>query len=350
MKNLFLKSILLIVPILVLMAGTNYYIDPAHQFSEEYYRKAANLLKHDNIVLAGNCDERKLLNYFVKQKSKVELIILGSSRSLIIDQEHVNSNSILNLCSSGSDFEDLIATYYLYESTHGKPQKVLIGIDPWMFNINRKSNRYLKFGDYYDKMADKLNIPPTADQLEQESALETLFSLDYFQSSLLSLIEHGVDGATTQIIKGAESEQKIKTSNGTLKYGKNWQTHKNMIEIAAKRYIASGEIYGFSNFSEVSSERVQKFELFFNYLKDKGVSAEVFLSAYHPMVWDYFELNSEKYSPIFKSEQSIIVLCAKYDIPIIGSFSPKKTNLVSTDFYDGMHLNLTGLQKVFTAP
>ena len=90
-----------------------------------------------------------------------------------------------------------------------------------------------------------------------------------------------------------------------------------------------------------------KFELFFRYLKRSNIAIEVFLSPYHPIVWEYFESNATKFHPVFESEKQIRRLCEDYNIQLTGSFSPKKLNLVSTDFYDGMHPNLVGLKKIY---
>ena len=346
MDKLVFKSMLLIAPIMVLIVGVNYFIDPAHQFSDEYYLKAAKLLKHDNIILEGNCDERKLIKYFVKQKDIVEVLVLGSSRSLILGEEHVNNSSMLNLSTSGSDFEDIIATYELYESTLGFPEKVVIGIDPWMLNISRKSDRYLGLLENYNAIAKKLDLPENQIISSEKSFFKALFSLDYFQTSLIHAYRNGIGNSIVIKTNETISEQNIKMSNGTLLYAKNWQSEKSKIEIAAKRYI-SGEVYGFNDYSEVSSARLVKFELFFKYLKRNNIAIEVFLSPYHPIVWEYFESNTAKFQPIFESEKQIIILCQKYSIQITGSFSPKNLNLLSTDFYDGMHPNLIGLKKIF---
>ena len=346
MNKLAYKSMLLIAPIMVLIASVNYFIDPAHQFSHEYYLKAAILLKHDNIILEGNCDERKLIKYFVKQKDKADVIVLGSSRSLILGEEHVNNSSMLNLSTTGSDFEDIIATYELYESTLGFPKKVLIGIDPWMLNANRKSDRYLELLENYNAIAKKLDLPENQRISIEKSFFKALFSLDYFQTSLIHLYRNGI--GISMVVKTEEtiSEQNIKMSNGVLLYAKNWQSEKSKIEIAAKRYI-SGEVYGFNDYSEVSSARLLKFELFFKYLKSNNIATEVFLSPYHPIVWDYFKSNATKFLPVFESEKQIRRLCKNYNIQLTGSYSPTALNLISTDFYDGMHPNLVGLKKIF---
>ena len=349
MRKLMIKTIFLMLPIALLVTGSNYYVDPAHQFSDNYYQEAAKILKHDNIILIGNCDEKKLIKSFIKQKNKVKTIILGSSRSLILNEEHIQSTSMLNLSSSGSDLEDIIATYGLYESRHGKPEDVVIGIDPWMFNVNRKSTRFMSFLDSYNKMADKLKLNKVNSTIINHSTFfEVLFSLSYFQTSLLSVFENGLYKITPQKIVGTSSKQKIKTSNGTLIYGLDWQNKKELIEIAAKRYISEKDIYGLNAYFEVSSERVEILERTFKYLQNNDISIKIFLSPYHPIVWDYFESNSKRYSVVKNSELALRNLCKKYHIQIIGSFSPENMKLTSTDFYDGMHPNLNGIGKIFT--
>lgn len=349
MKKLILRSLLLLLPIAMVLAGINYSIDPAYQFSEEFYQKAAELLTSNDIVLIGDCDERKLIKSFIKKKNKVDVLILGSSRSLIINKSLIGDSSVLNLSVSAADIEDLLAIYQLYESNLGIPKKILIGIDPWMLNINRKSDGFIPLAESFNEMADKLKIKKELNHSRSKfNQVKTLFSPDYFQLSLLSIYKNGFAKSMPEIAKSSSDSYDIKTTYGTLIYKSNWQNTQNLIEIAAKRYISEKEIYGFNDYFEVSQTRLNILEHFFDYLTNKKVKIDVLLSPYHPIVWNYFESNSAKYNVVKESEQRMRKICKKHHLNVIGSYSPEKFSLISTDFYDGMHPNLIGLGKIFS--
>ena len=344
MKKLIINIFLLLFPLLIILPLTNYYVDPAHLFSNEYYNQAANILKNNDVILDDNYNEQRLLKEFVSLKSKVNVIILGSSRSLILDESHVQDNLVLNLSTSGADIEDLIANFGLYKHYHGLPKKVFLNFDTWMLNENRISTRFHGLSEHYNAMTDVLNLETVEISSFIDPNLYELFSLSYFQSSAHQLIKNRLrKNKPEKFDSNVATNKKVKKSNGSIIYPTNWQSELHLVEIAAKRYILE-EVYGMNNYNELSQKRIDLFEKFIGYLISNQIEIEIFLSPYHPIVWEYFKKNT-KYNVVMESEEFIRELGTNRNISVTGSFSPYNLGLKSKDFYDGMHPRPKPLQK-----
>jgi len=343
----FILSIALFIPLMVALPVVNYLIDPAHLFSMKYYEQAGLIMKNGDMEMIGNCNESNLIKEFLKHKGKANVVVAGSSRTLILNSDYIGDTSMLNLSTSGSDLEDLIASYGLYYQKFGHVKKLLIGVDPWMFNGNRHSTRFHSLIEQYNLMAEQLHVDKEIKVDVDNSIYSNLYSPEYFQNSLLSIIDNGFKEVVPKAVSEPSPINKVRTKQGSIIYPTLWQTDDNMIELAAKRYISEKVIYGMDNYKVVSKERVKVFEKILRHLSNQGVEVVVYLSPYHPIVWDYFEDHS-KYHVVMMAEIAARKISQKFNIEVIGSYNPYQSNLVSSDFYDGMHPNYSGIGKIFS--
>ena len=70
------------------------------------------------------------------------------------------------------------------------------------------------------------------------------------------------------------------------------------------------------------------------------------LSPYHPIVYNYITKNKE-YRMVKKVEGYLNEFANKSNVEIFGSYNPKKLDLNSDSFYDGMHPKEEVMEKLF---
>lgn len=343
--NIFIKKTLTyILPILLIVFITNIICDPASLFRGIEIEIAKNLSNGFNVTGIQNIDERIL------QKNRIEMldvspetIILGSSRIMQVGSSYYGSNS-QNNGVSGASLEDIIAIYQLYKDNGIKPQKLVIGIDPWLFNQNNGQSRWLSikqaYDTYYGKISKNLitNIPI--------HKYAQLFDLSYFQASIISLPKI-MQNITPIATKEEFNNTLTRLIDGTITYGYDYRTKsEGDVEISANSFI-SGDIYSLENYNELSVNKVQEFESFINSLLNQGIEVDFILMPYHSIVWQYINENI-KYSQVNEVEDYIYKYSYENQITITGSYDPGSYMLTSRDFYDGMHLSPEGVKKVLS--
>lgn len=348
MKDLFFKLILLFTPLLVAMGAINYYIDPLHLFSNAYYKKAGELLLKNNIAFES-CNEKKLLVEFLKHQPDSDLLILGSSRTAILDTPQVKKK-LLNLCTSHVLLYDMIAAYGLYTTTHNTPKEIIMGIDPWYFNIHKTAEDDFYLKAYYTSMLLKMNFSGkqiTVPELKSMSFYEQckqMFSFNYFQNSITSIIRNRF--AEPQPRLATEKDLFIKQSNGALHYSRRWQENPADIATAVTRELSATNLHGTEDYTSLSEEHAALLESFLNYLQKNHIKVHLLLTAYHPSIWQHIQKH-ERYHILMEAEKKIKQMAKQKGIAVSGSYDPSVYHLIDTDFYDAIHINYKGLKKMF---
>jgi hypothetical protein len=346
MKKLFFKLSLLL-PIPFLIGITNMWIDPIHLLSNEYYAKAALLLA-DNSIKFDDCDERKLISEFIKNKKSTDILILGSSRSAIIDSACVGS-PILNLSISAALLEDMIGIYGLYSLNHAKPKKIVIGIDPWVLNGSRSPSADFYFNTSFNYMVQKMGMPsmqlPADNQPWYKSKYLNVISFEYFQHSLSSIMEDGFRRVLPEICT-TNDKNCIKQADGVLDYPKKWQSDPQEIQLAVERELSQKDFFGTADFINIDEEKLELLTKFISSLQEQQVEVVLFLSPYHPRIWDKVKIE-KKYEAIIKTENVMKEMGQKQNISIIGSFNPYIYKLQYLDFHDAVHANRHALEMIF---
>lgn len=329
------------MPMVLIINFLNYYSDPAFLFKHEEGDVAKIISENQNVTGFANIDERMLQKKIIeKLKHNPQIIIFGSSRIMEVGS-HYYENSFNNGVS-GASLEDLIAIYQIYKEKSIIPKKIVIGIDPWLFNNNHGQIRWKSLKNYYDNYHNNsvylINEIPF-------HILSQLISISYFQASVKYLPKRLENHNSIVATSESNNVTMTKLVDGTISYGYDYRNKTGSdVESAALNYI-NGNIYSIESFNEISKKIKTEFKKFIVGLLKNDIEIEFLLMPYHPIVWKHIEEN-EKYKTVQEVEAYIYDFAIKNSITITGSYNPEQFALSSDDFYDGMHLSPDGIEKV----
>jgi hypothetical protein len=352
MKKFIKKSFIFLIPVILIVALTNYLVDPAHIFNDDYEKGMVEIIKDgNNIANIGNYDERLFQKIYIEQLKKPNgLIVIGSSRSMQIREELFN-DSFFNNSVSGSTLEDYIAITQLYVENNKLPPKIILCVDPWIFNKNHGQERWETLKEYYQKflkhnnLDDESIIEKSLPNNLFENNIAELFSIKYFQESIRFILTFSFNDDYFSTKKKALPFN-VKLNDGSLVYKSNFRNAGiNEINNKAKNYIY-GNIYSIEKFSSINERYRDQFEALINFYGSKNVDVVLLLSPYHPIVYNYITKNKE-YRMVKKVEGYLNEFANKSNVEIFGSYNPKKLDLNSDSFYDGMHPKEEVMEKLF---
>jgi len=335
------------------MITVNYIIDPTKFFHFKSEKQMAQALLHNtNIVPLSIFNDRMFQYHYIQGlKEKKDIIILGSSHTMLIGTEFFPKQSFFNSSVSGASIEDLITIYSLYKNEHLIPKTIVIGVDPWLFNKNNELTSWLTLAqtyesDFLEKDIHWISKIKIFTQILFQT-INRLISPLYFRESLryICCTSHTVGFTTTE--NRFSDQGKVMLTDGSIEYEQyiRLRTPKE-IEKEAKIHINSDTLYSLNNFYALDPELLYKFQRFIEELKKEKSNIIFFLSPYHPMVYDHM-IQNPKYSIVQKVQQYIIEYAKINRITILGSYNPSDVLLKNEDFYDGMHVQKKAIKKLF---
>ena len=340
MKKFIYKTTIITLPVLILLLLVNYFGDAARLFDNDYEKQMANIVASSKYVTnIENYDERLFQKELISNNNiQPNLVIIGSSRTMLINSDLFPSALLFNNSVSGASIEDIVSIYQLYKTNNKLPRKIIIGIDPWTFNENNRQKRWQSISTYYYSFQDTINQENTTYFKYKE-----LFSFSYFQSSL-KMIPRFIEGNTKpQATLDKYNLLGTKLTDGSLVYGEQYRNASlKEIENKIKSYT-TGEIYSIENFNAISDRIWNEFEKLITDMKNNNVEIEFFLAPYAPLV--YHKIQKE-YPMVLKTEKIINDFALSNSIKIYGSFNPVILGMDETFFYDGMHCNELGTKKI----
>ncbi len=340
MKTFIYKITIVTLPILILLLLVNYFGDAARLFDNDYEKQMAQIIDSGKYVTnIENYDERLFQKELISNENiQPNLVIIGSSRTMLINSNLFPSSSFFNNSVSGASIEDIVSIYQLYKDNNKLPQKIIIGIDPWTFNENNGQKRWQSIATYYYHFQNTLSQENTTYFKYKE-----LFSFSYFQSSL-KMIPRFIKGNT----KPQPTLEKYnllgtKLTDGSLVYDKEYRNASSKeIEHKIKSYL-TGSIYSIENFDTISVRIWNEFERLITDIKINGIEIEFFLSPYAPLVYNKIQ---KGYPMVLKTEEIIRDFAFSNNFKLYGSFNPAILGMDETFFYDGMHCKEIGIEKI----
>ena len=336
MKKFIYKSLLFSILFIAIIMLVNYNGDAANLFKEGFEKKIVSIItKKKNATNLSNFDRRILAREIVDASTKSpEILILGSSRIMLINSSYFFNQTLINNGVTGASIQDIIAIYQMYKTKKILPRKIILGVDPWIFNINNEQSEWLTLSKEYYSYYNKENI-----ETKNIHKIKQLLSLAYFQSSYKNLFSNSLPLSVNK----RYNDTNTILYDGSLTYGKEYRENtQEVVNNKAKTFLQNG-IYSLEKFDSISSDLSSEFQNFCNEILNNDIELNFFLTPYHPIVFKKIE---NEYKIVLEIENMIEEFAKKSNIKYAGSFSPKKSNLNETHFYDGMHLNEEGVKII----
>lgn len=342
---------------LVAFASLNWLADPSHLFPQGKYEMDIAYQLNQGKIIAGvsNYDDRLLQLYrlqdFQKKQqttwSVPDTIVIGSSRSM---QIHRGSGvDALNLSVSGASFEDYVA---ILQAASSLPfSKIIIGVDPWVFNKNNSQTRWNSICSVYRMGMKEILNKTTTSKGCSNSKWQQLFNLSYTIAStklILSRIREPENSSGVWHEKADDSPEQLFDlirPDGSRVYNRIFaEASVAKVEADAKGY-GYPPIYALGEFLKLDNDNKFLFEKLMQELRKKK-EVVIFLPPYHPKAYSLVIANV----PLVKDVESYLRnLSQKESIELVGSYDPSKADCSQEEFFDGMHPKDSCVKKIFSS-
>lgn len=349
------RIVLLVIPLLAVIAGTNYIMDPALLFHSSFIEEVAQgITEGSNAALtADNYDERKLQKLLIEGFSGTpDGIVLGSSRVMCIPCDALGFGQGFCHGVSGAVIEDMVSIVGMYEKKGHLPENVVIGIDPWLLNANHGDTRYRELIPEYNMFAEQLSVSAIKGEKVYSKNLyimkaEQLLSPTYFQSSLVRIMRTPTslpealrtvgDEPSPLIGSSVHPDYTNKLADGSIIYAETMHMQsEEAVSRSVAETIAAGTFYHSAGYREFSPEITDQLAKLIAFLQSRDISVTFVLPPLHPMFYDYITEHKE-YQMLIASDSFIRTFAEERGIRVIGSVNPHRIGAQNSDFYDFMH-------------
>ena len=334
------KSVGWLLVVLTCLVGVNYFGDSANIFHDDFEQQlAAGLAKGDMVSYRTNYDERRVQELIAdKLKDPPSTLVLGSSRMMLVGGADLNDVRLRNAAVSSAVIQDLVGIYQLYRERGLLPQKLVIGVDPWIFNAKYNVDRWRTLQEYYWSFWGR--------SVDQQPLnwwnIRQLFSLTYFQSSAKTIFTR--NKAAQEIIEVEQEENKYATRrpDGSLVYDE--KKRGTSVEKAKQeaRQMKNDET-SLVGFSQIDTMRWKEFLRFLEVVKNDEVDIELVLIPYHPTYYAETAYREQ----ILTVERKLGSI--KY-ATLSGSYDPDYVGAGEADFYDALHARKEVVVKSLHSP
>ena len=339
MKKFLIYILLVVAPVLLLIAGVNYWIDPANVLHSSYVEKIIEGHKMSkNVTITGsNMDERSYKRRLaeINKSSHFEYIVLGSSPTMTLSEDIFTPSKLLNLSVSSCKLEDIMALLQICNDNDLTCDTLIIGIVPTYFNENDKGKNWEIYSKYYNEFNGENG------DLFEYSYFSNLFSISYFQESAAS-IPNKLRNKTVEMnyVTTVINDNYTKRYDGSIYYPKSFrEREQSVVDQECEKWTFDA----YNNFSEISQNRVVMFEKAINRALKNSKLVIFYMCPMHPIFYD--RLKNEIWMK--QCEDYIKAFANNNNIKIIGHFNPACDGLKNTDFYDASHARNETVDTIF---
>lgn len=320
----------------------NYRVDSANIYNEMEIEGfiAGQMVKGKNVNINMVISEHLLYREVVDLLNQApEIIAIGSSRVSSLSSDDVGCESFFNHWVNAANLEDYYAILGIYEKRMGLPGKIILSIDPSLFNLNKEESRWRDLLDEANYMFDLVgnkNVTPNTDHFRKIKAMFSLhyaaenytYNTDWVRNADLSEVKVIDDEATP-------SEGYIIKRDGSVKYRFEDQVG-NTPDYDQKliRQINDNGIYALESYDTIDAKTWNAFIELIEYLLNEGVEVFILLPPYYPVTYDRIAEDS-KYKNILEVE----MMFKKIDgVVVVGSYDPSIDGYIKDDYLDDLHL------------
>ena len=348
-----IAKLLLFVPLLAGMMFVSYRVDPSGLFWGAGFERIASEYMLDGIYIDGyeRLDGRALNEVYAKNVPYApEIVVSGSSRSMMINSSFFPEKTFYNGANVGADRYDLLNAYYIFAKENKEPEIFIMGLDGWLFNdgdenIDRRSNKEL----YYEFIGEELGIENTSyEKPDPYEKYEALIDPSYFQGSVDYYFKDKSAEVQPEPVPPEEiyeQNEVIKSPDGSIIYDKKFR-EQTLAEVEAIVAIESTyDPLRLADFDGVDKDFAEIFEKFIVYLQNKDIKVVFYLPPYHPQMYKKIQ-SHESYHGLFDTEEYLRDVAVKYGIEVYGSYDPEIAGVTKEEFYDSIHARPESVEKM----
>jgi hypothetical protein len=338
-----------------LLAATclfNFAVDDVGVFhvSNDLLFAAKSLTQGQIVAGFRNIDDRRLQQLIIENdKRRIDTIILGSSRSMELRSRMFDGGDkgkgFFNHSVSSASLEDYIAIIGLYKGVRKCiPGKVIIGVDPWIFNKDSELNLWQSISAFYESVVSEMYGRETKSKAASSVVkYRQLITWDYTIANMNSVLAPS-GRKRFYIVSSIDTDDYLREPDGSLHYPYKFRFRENSeVEKEAGAFYTNSPVYSRVKFHSLSN--TQLFEDFIGYLREHGVEVILFLPPYHPLTYGLLA-NKDEYKVIKEVEKYLRSYALCHGIKLLGSYDPQRCKLKGADFFDGMHLRDTGAKTL----
>lgn len=362
------KAFLFILPLLIMVAAVNWYVDSYACLRVTYDEIAGKMTEESQNVVGleeSNFNDRSLLLACLKmQEGPQEIIVMGSSRVLTFEHTMFGTDSFYNAGLSESTLYDLLAAVGILAQDDKLPETMIIGVDPYLFNTSHNNDRWQELQAYEEYMEELLARDAAGDESSRDAGNDTKdtgskkremirtgrdngkwLSLDYFRYNVTCLPKR--ERFMVSYTDDHEGTLYIKHCDGSISYQEKLRTVKEEDVIKmTQQAMAEQVVYRMTDYREIDEESMEVFADLTDYLQKQEVEVILYLPPYSPMLYDYIE-SSEQYRITLDVEEKMKELASEKGIALYGSYDPAVSGLKMSDLYDVYHVKTEKMMDTY---
>ena len=331
------------------------WIDPARLVAPRSTERdiARVLAAGSSVTNYANYDDRAIEKAMAPLRARPEALVLGSSRmqmmrgfagSEVRRLADRTPTGFVNGAMQGATLDDMLGVYGLYDAAGRRPNRVLIGVDPWTESATGEGWRSL--AGERAMVLRRAGIPasPRRELLALWTrAVRTVATPEYFRLALYSFRRYGASGLAWQPTKQEQNAEKTKLPDGSVVWP---ALPEDNAERAAARFAATelARDARFHDFKRRPPGRDDALERFMRYLQSEGVSTTVVLVPLPAAVFDASRRMSG--DSLAAEERRVRTLAARAGVRVVGSYDPRRAGVVTRDFFDEDHLRPEALARL----
>lgn len=349
MKKFIIKAGILAVVIYFVIIVCNYTIDPANIYHDNVTKEMAQRLAEGNIVRSpDDWDEGLLLDLVVSALDKApEIVILGSSHTRYIPFEF---DDYYNASLGTACLGDYYAALGIFEYNQIMPDKIILGIDQWIFESDASYVGHTTIRNYNEYERDKIlkvdakPVLQISNHNSTSNEIKELFSFPYFQVSFKSMLANGIPerGQDTRIEIVMDDtpvayQKQLPNGRGTM--GKDTYMSSEQCVSVAQAKIDSGETPFLTRTGtlDIHKSVVKQFEAMVEYLLERGIAVEFYLPPWPPTFYEYCAAK-EEYLGAIEIEKYLRFYAREHEIMVRGTYNPALIGVTNEDLSDYQHL------------
>lgn len=342
MKN-WLKAALFLLPLLLFIGITNWYVDSYALLRVTYDDIAAQMEagKHVEGLEDSDYNDRNLLAARIKAMDEApQVMVFGSSRVYTFDHTMFGTDSFYNAGLSEATIYDLLAAVGIADYQGKLPQTAVIGVDAFLFNNSHDNEKWKELEDYknymWTTMVDKLPEDWAHPYKDTGRDWKKALSLDYFRYNVTLLPDR--KRFAVSYTDDWETESYLKHSDGSVSYQRKLrEVDAADVEAMTRQAMEEHVVYRMTDYAEIDESHFEDFSRLIDYLQAAGVEVILYLPPYSPVMYNYIE-SEAAFQITLTVEERVKELAREKGIALYGSYDPAGCGLEMTDLYDVYHV------------